>query len=79
MTAKKYMTVREAAQYTGFSVSHIYRLVSRNAIPHYNPTGHNGKVVFKCEELETWVEQSKPQSAPSEKTQDGKGEYFVMR
>lgn len=78
MTEKKYMTAREAAQYTGFSVSHIYRLVSRNAIPHYNPTGRNGKVVFKCEELETWVEQGKPGDCRGE-PQDGKGEFLVMR
>lgn len=54
---KVMLTVEEMALYTGFSKSHIYKLTSTAAIPHYKP----GKKVifFKKEEIDFWMQSNK--------------------
>lgn len=72
MEEKKFLTAREAAQYLGYSPSYIYKLMQRKKIPYHQPAGKNGKAVFRCEELETWVEQGK-------QAKDPKGDYLCVR
>lgn len=53
---KEYLNIKEAAEFTGLSVSTLYKLVCGRKIPAYKPTG---KLLFSREELVTWVEQAK--------------------
>ena len=50
---EKPMTFDEAADYLGFSKSHLYKLTSANKIPHYKPQGK--RVYFSKSELNTWL------------------------
>ncbi|MBR4592284.1 MAG: helix-turn-helix domain-containing protein [Elusimicrobiaceae bacterium] len=58
---KKYLSVREAAEYIGYSVGYIYKLVAINAIPCYVPNG--GRIIFNRVELDEWI-KSKRQGKP---------------
>ena len=58
---KKYLSVREAANYIGYSVGYIYKLVAINAIPCYVPNG--GRIIFNRVELDEWI-KSKRQGKP---------------
>lgn len=50
---KKVLTFNEAAEYTGFSKSCLYKMTSQKQIPHYKP---NGKMIFfDREELENYL------------------------
>ena len=45
--------VREAAEYTGYSVRYLYKLTSEGRIPHYKPQG--GKVFFALPDLQAFL------------------------
>ena len=50
---KKVFTFGEACAYCGYTASHMYKLTSANAIPHYKP---NGKMIFFLRsELDAWL------------------------
>jgi len=50
---KEVLTFQEGCDYCGFMPSHMYKLTSLDAIPHYKP---NGKMIFfRRSELETWL------------------------
>jgi len=50
---EKPLTHEEAADYLGFSKSHLYKLTSANKIPHYKPQGK--RLYFTRSELDTWL------------------------
>jgi excisionase family DNA binding protein len=50
---KKFLTFKEACDYLGFSKSFLYKLTSKNMIPHHKPTGR--KIFFFKNDLEKWV------------------------
>jgi len=50
---KHYLSVEEAAEFLTLSKSHLYRLTSQNAIPHFKV---GKRCVFSTEQLEAWVE-----------------------
>ena len=51
---KKYLRVRQAAEYLGVSTNHVYRLAEKRLIPHYKSRG--GKVLyFLLTDLEVYV------------------------
>lgn len=51
---KKYVRVKQAAEFLGVSATHIYRLAERRLIPHYKSGG--GKVLyFALSDLEAYV------------------------
>ena len=52
-TENKFITIKEAAEYLGYSVGYLYKLVSKKEIPFYQPTG--SKILFDKEEIEKWV------------------------
>ena len=54
---KKVLTLEELASYTGLSKSHIYKLTSAMAIPHYKPNGKN--IYFNRDEVDNWLLQRK--------------------
>ena len=49
----KFITIKEVAEYLGYSVGYLYKLVSKKEIPFYQPTG--SKILFDKEEIEKWV------------------------
>ena len=62
---KKYLSVREAAEYIGYSVGYIYKLVAINAIPCYVPNG--GRIIFNRVELDEWIRSNgKRQGKPED-------------
>jgi excisionase family DNA binding protein len=49
----KPMTFKEACAYLGFAPSYLYKLTSKQLIPHYKPTG---KVLFFSKaEIDEWI------------------------
>lgn len=53
----KFITIKEAAEYLGYSVGYLYKLVSKKEIPFYQPTG--SKILFDKNEIEKWVKNGK--------------------
>lgn len=43
LSIKKVLTLQECADFSGISISHLYKLTATNNIPHYKP---NGKMVY---------------------------------
>ncbi len=51
---KKYVRVKQAAEYLGVSTNHVYRLTEKRLIPHYKSRG--GKVIyFSLKDLEAYI------------------------
>ncbi|KAA6321753.1 hypothetical protein EZS27_028634 [termite gut metagenome] len=57
LTTKEVLTFDEAAQFTGFKKSWLYKLTSRAKIPHYKPAGK--MCYFNRLELEAWLQQNR--------------------
>lgn len=53
---KKYLSVREAAEYIGYSAGYLYKLAAIHALPFYAPNG--GRIIFKRVELDEWIESN---------------------
>jgi len=56
----KYLTAEEAANFLGFSITYLYELTSKRAIPFYKPSGK--KLLFKHSDLFNWIEGSRFES-----------------
>ncbi|EKO3431519.1 helix-turn-helix domain-containing protein [Vibrio fluvialis] len=54
---KEVMTINECAQYTGLSVSYLYKLTHRKLIPFFKPMGK--RVYFKRTEIDLWLLRNK--------------------
>ena len=50
---KPALNINEVAIYTGLSKLYIYKLSSKNLIPHYKPNGKN--IYFKKDEIDSWL------------------------
>lgn len=57
---KPVLNFQEAMLYLEMSDSHLYKLTSKRAIPHFCPNGK--KLYFKREELDTWLLRNKQYS-----------------
>lgn len=68
---KKYLSVREAAEYIGYSIGYVYRLVALNVLPHYTPNG--GRIIFNRVELDEWIARNGKQPG------DPQTEHIVIR
>lgn len=68
---KKYLSVREAAEYIGYSIGYVYRLVALNVLPHYTPNG--GRIIFNRVELDEWI------AGNGKQPDDPKTEHIVIR
>lgn len=55
--ANKFLSILETSEYLKISVNYLYKLTSKRKIPFYNPTG--GKLLFKVDELDRWVERTR--------------------
>lgn len=49
----KPLTLNEAANYTNLSRSYLYKMTSKNEIPHYKPGGK--RLYFSKTELDKWL------------------------
>lgn len=54
---EKFITIKDAAKFLGFSAGYLYKMVKKKEIPYYQPTGN--KILFDKEEIEKWVKNSK--------------------
>ena len=50
---KQVLNFNETCKYLELSQSHLYKLTSTGAIPHYKPNGK--KIYFQREELDHWL------------------------
>jgi len=50
---KQVLNFNEACTYLELSHSHLYKLTSTCAVPHYKPNGK--KIYFQKQELDTWL------------------------
>lgn len=55
--SKTVLNIDDVATLTGYSKQYLYKLTSKNKIPHYKPQGKN--IFFKKEELENWMLQNR--------------------
>lgn len=56
-TTKEMLTSQEAARYMGVSMSYLYKLTMKQAIPHYKPMGK--MCYFNRMELEKWLQSNR--------------------
>lgn len=54
---KEVLTSEEAARYMGVTLSYLYKLTMRRAIPHFKPAGK--QVYFNRAELEQWLQNNR--------------------
>ena len=52
---QKAFNVLEAAEYTGYTVNYIRKLVHQGKIPFFKPMGRKGRVFFKPSELQDFL------------------------
>ncbi len=57
---KKVLTLEEAADFTGYKPSYLYKLTSAREIPYSKPKG--GALFFNKEKLESWMQQNEVKS-----------------
>lgn len=57
---KTVLNLTEAAKYLDISESHLYKLTSSRAIPHFCPQGK--KLYFRRDELDTWLQRNRQSS-----------------
>lgn len=65
---KSIFNIDEVSTYTGLSKLYLYKLTSKNGIPHYKPNGKN--VYFKKEEVDNWLLRNR-QSTNEELNSEG--------
>ncbi|HNP17598.1 MAG TPA: helix-turn-helix domain-containing protein [Fulvivirga sp.] len=53
---KKFLTIEEATEMTGYSKSTIYRMTSERTIPHLK---NGGKLMFSYDDLSEWLMSGK--------------------
>ena len=57
LAKKNVLNIKELSEYTGYSISYIYKLTSRNAIPYFKPSGK--AVFFDRMEIDVWLLKNK--------------------
>ena len=60
LAGKNVLTLTDVAALTGLSKSHLYKLTSKKAIPHYRPSGK--AVYFDRKEVEDWLRRGRVES-----------------
>tara|TARA_R110002049_G_scaffold93391_3_gene230914 strand:- start:20607 stop:20909 length:303 start_codon:yes stop_codon:yes gene_type:complete len=54
---KEILTIEEASDFLGLSISRLYKMTSNKEIPHYKPGGK--KIYLNRQELEQWILNSR--------------------
>ena len=74
---KEILTVDEAAAYTGFSKSHIYKLAHYRRVDHYKPNRKN--IYFKKEDLEAYLLRGKRDALSKAEIETEAANYSIMK
>lgn len=69
---KSVLNLNEACSYLELSSSHLYKLTSDDAIPHYKPNGK--KIYFLRLELDQWLLRNR--NTTKEEMQDNASDYL---
>ena len=72
-TQPKPLTLLEAAEFLGFSRSHLYRLTSQGRVPCYKPEGK--RIYFDRAELVNWLKRNRIR--PQEEIEETAESYIV--
>lgn len=67
LVRKSILNFNETCQYLELSQSHLYKLTSTGAVPHYKPNGK--KIYFKREELDDWLLRNRSTTQEEVETQ----------
>ena len=73
INTKDVLNFNEACQYLELSQSHLYKLTSSGAIPHYKPNGK--KIYFNRPELDTWLLRNR--STSKDEIEQQAADYLV--
>ncbi len=73
-TTKDILTSEEAAKYMGISISYLYKLTHRHAIPYYKPRGK--MCYFRRNELDEWLLNNRVSTATEI---DQRAQAYCMR
>ncbi len=57
LMSKNVLSIEDVELLTGLSRRYLYKLTSRNEIPHYKPNGK--KMYFDRKEIEDWMRQTR--------------------
>jgi excisionase family DNA binding protein len=71
---KEILTIEEASEFLGLSVSRLYKMTSNKEIPHYKPGGK--KIYLNRNEIEGWILNSRVASINDV---DGELENYLKR
>jgi excisionase family DNA binding protein len=71
---KEILTIEEASEFLGLSVSRLYKMTSNKEIPHYKPGGK--KIYLNRNEVEGWILNSRVASINDV---DGELENYLKR
>jgi excisionase family DNA binding protein len=72
---KEVLNFNEACQYLELSQSHLYKLTSTGAIPHYKPNGK--KIYFNRHELDGWLLRNRATS--KDEIEQQAADYLVKK
>jgi excisionase family DNA binding protein len=72
---KQVLNFKEASTYLELSQSHLYKLTSTNAVPHYKPNGK--KIYFQREELNNWLLRNRMN--PLDEIEQQAADYLIKK
>jgi excisionase family DNA binding protein len=72
---KQVLNFKEACTYLELSQSHLYKLTSTNAVPHYKPNGK--KIYFQREELNNWLLRNRMN--PLDEIEQQAADYLIKK
>lgn len=75
INTKEVLNFNEACQYLELSQSHLYKLTSTGAIPHYKPNGK--KIYFNRHELDSWLLRNRATS--KDEVEQQAADYLVKK
>ncbi|NOQ91085.1 MAG: helix-turn-helix domain-containing protein [Flavobacteriaceae bacterium] len=72
---KQVLNFNETCTYLELSHSHLYKLTSTSAIPHYKPNGK--KIYFQKQELDGWLLRNRTDS--KDETEQKAADYLIRK
>lgn len=75
LVRKDVLNFNETCDYLELSQSHLYKLTSTSAIPHYKPNGK--KIYFKRAEVDEWLLRNR--SASTEEIETKATDYLIKK
>jgi excisionase family DNA binding protein len=72
---KQILNFKEACTYLELSQSHLYKLTSTSAVPHYKPNGK--KIYFQREELNNWLLRNRMN--PLDEIEQQAADYLIKK